>query len=81
MVVTSPPVVFSQGNSQTVPVKVEAIPAAYHDHSFAVRDAPGKPIDTSILKEAKDKRRVPYSDSPNHIEDMAAQTGYVVTPP
>ena len=64
MVVTSPPVVFSQGNSQAVRVKVEAIPAAHHDHSFVLRDAPGKPMDTSTLKETKDKRRMLYADSP-----------------
>ena len=74
VVVTLPSVVFAQGNSQNAPGKAEVIPAAYHDHSFVLRDAPGKPMDTSIIKEAKDKRRVPYADSPNHIEDMVAQT-------
>ena len=69
-------IAHAQGNSANAPGqnKVEVIPAANHDHTFVLRDAPGKPIDTSVIKEAKDKRRVPYDDAPDFIDDFAAQT-------
>jgi hypothetical protein len=62
------------GNSANAPGHAEVIPASQHDHNFVLRDAPGKPIDLSVFKEAKDKRRVPYEDPPNHTEDLAAQS-------
>ena len=49
VVVTLPSVVFAQGNSQNAPGKAEVIPAAYHDHSFVLRDAPGKPDRKSVV--------------------------------
>ena len=66
----------AQGNSQNAPGqnKSEVIPASNHDHNFVLRGTPGKPIDTSVIKEAKDKRRVPYDDAPDFIDDFAAQT-------
>ena len=67
---------FAQGNSGNAPGqnKVEVIASTNNDRGFVLRDTPGKPIDTSVIKEAKDKRRVPYEDSPSHIDDAAAQT-------
>jgi hypothetical protein len=69
----------AQGNSANAPGhnKSEVIPAANHDHDFVLRNAPGKPIDTSVIKEAKDKRRVPYDDAPDFIDDFAAQTARI----
>lgn len=66
----------AQGNSQNAPGqnKSEVIPTANHDHNFVLRGTPGKPIDTSVIKEAKDKRRVPYDDAPDFVDDFAAQT-------
>ena len=69
-----PAAVIAQGNSQNAPGRAEVIAAAYSDRGFVLRDTPGKPIDLSVWKEAKDKRRVPYDDSPDHIDDFAAQT-------
>ncbi len=72
-------IVHAQGNSGNAPGqnKAEVIPAANHDHTFVLRDAPGKPIDTSVIKEAKDKRRVPYEDPVDFSDDKAAQNGHV----
>ena len=70
-----PVVAFAQGNSQNAPGRAEVISSAHHDTDFVLRNVPGKAIDTSIIKEAKDKRRVPYDDSPDHIEDAVTQAG------
>jgi hypothetical protein len=66
----------AQGNSANAPGqnKSEVIPVANHDHNFVLRGTPGKAIDTSVIKEAKDKRRVPYEDAPDFVDDFAAQT-------
>ena len=74
-----PLAVMAQGNSDNAHAKVEIIQASQHDHNFILRDAPGKPMDTSVIKEAKDKRRVPYEDSPDFVDDAAAQTGHKVS--
>ena len=74
-----PVVAFAQGNSQNAPGRSEVIKSSHHDTGFVLRDAKGKSIDTSVVKEAKDKRRVPYEDSPDHIDDAAAQTGPIDT--
>ena len=71
-------IAHAQGNSQNAPGHAEVIPAANHDHNFVLRDAPGKPLDTSVIKEAKDKRRVPYDDSPDFVDDNAAQNNHIV---
>lgn len=69
----------AQGNSGDAPGQnknVEVMSASYKDSGFVLRDAPGRPIDLSVWKEAKDKRRVPYADPPNHEDDLAAQTSH-----
>jgi hypothetical protein len=70
-----PLVSMAQGNSDNAPGqnKVEIIEAAHHDHAFVLGTTAGKPVDLSYRKEAKDKRRVPYMDSPNFDFDAAAQ--------
>lgn len=74
-----PLVSMAQGNSDNAPGqnKVEIIEAAHHDHSFVLGTTAGKPVDLSYRKEAKDKKRVPYIDSPDFTSDAAAQ----LTPP
>ena len=74
-----PLVSMAQGNSDNAPGqnKVEVIEAAHHDHSFVLGETAGKPVDLSYRKEAKEKKRVPYMDSPNFTSDAAAQ----LTPP
>lgn len=74
-----PAVASAQGNSQNAHAMVEIIQAAHHDKGFVLRDAPGKPIDTSVIKEAKDKRRVPYEDPVDFVSDNAAQNGHQVS--
>lgn len=78
MVASLPIVSSAQGNSDNAPGqnKVEVIQAARHDHSFVLRDVAGKPGDSSLVREAKEKRRVPYVDSPNFDYDKAAQLGH-----
>ena len=72
-------IAHAQGNSANAPGqnKAEVIPAANHDHTFVLRNAPGKPIDTSVIKEAKDKRRVPYEDPLDFDDDKAPQNGHI----
>ena len=72
-------IAHAQGNSSNAPGqnKAEVIPAANHDHTFVLRNAPGKPIDTSVIKEAKDKRRVPYEDPLDFAGDKAPQNGHI----
>ena len=74
-----PLAVMAQGNSDNAHAKVEIIQASQHDHNFVLRDAPGKPMDTSTIKEAKDKRRVPYDDSPDFVDDYAVQNSHKVS--
>lgn len=70
-----PLLAMAQGNSATAAghEKAEVIYASHHDHNFVLRDTVGKPVDASYRKEAKEKRRVPYVDSPNFDTDKAAQ--------
>ena len=67
--------VMAQGSSEGAPGldKVEVIQAAHHDHNFVLRDTKGAPFDPAYRKEAKEKRRVPYVDSPGFDFDHAAQ--------
>ena len=44
-----PLAVMAQGNSVNAHAKVEIIQASQHDHNFILRDAPGKPMDTSTI--------------------------------
>lgn len=71
----TPALVFAQGKSDgdPGPGKVEIIQSVHHDHNFVLRDTVGKPVDPTYRKEAKEKRRVPYIDSPNFEFDSAAQ--------
>lgn len=70
-----PVIALAQGNSGTAPGldKAEVIQASHHDHSFVLRDTASKPVDPSYRKEAKEKRRVPYIDSPGFDFDKSAQ--------
>lgn len=68
-----PLAVMAQGSSAPGQNKVELIQASHHDHDFVLRDTVGKPVDPSYRKEAKEKKRVPYVDSPNFEFDKAAQ--------
>jgi len=82
MIAALPVGVSAQGNSQYAHAAhgpVEIISSSYHDTKFVLRNTPGKAMDTSVIKEAKDKRRVPYEDSLSHVEDFAAQTGAINT--
>lgn len=70
--------VAAQGNSGDAPGqnKVEVITSSHHDHNFVLKNTKGKAVDLSYVKEAHEKRRVPYVDSPNFDFDRAAQTGH-----
>ncbi|MES2048703.1 MAG: hypothetical protein V4447_09905 [Pseudomonadota bacterium] len=81
LVSSLPVVVMAQGNSGNAPGqnKVEVIQSVQHDHNFVLREAKGKVFDQTILKEAKEKRRVPYVDSPNFDHDAAAQLNHAIS--
>ncbi|MCX7219223.1 MAG: hypothetical protein NTY70_09885 [Burkholderiales bacterium] len=74
-----PGLAAAQENAQMAasPHKVEIIESSHHDHSFVLRDTVGKAVDPHYRKEAKEKRRVPYVDSPNFETDAAAQLSHV----
>lgn len=78
LAVSLPLVAAAQGNSGDAPGqnKVEVIASSHHDHDFVLKNTKGKPVDLSYVKEAHEKRRVPYVDSPNFDFDKAAQTGH-----
>lgn len=57
--------------------KPEVITTAHQDVLPSLGALKGKPLDLSIVKPAKDKRRVPYVDSPNFDYDKAAQESHV----
>jgi hypothetical protein len=79
-ILSMPIAAFAQGNPENprnASGPVEVITSTFHDTKFVLRNAPGKPMDTSVIKEAKDKRRVPYEDSLTHVEDAVAQTGFL----
>jgi hypothetical protein len=80
-VCSMPLLAMAQGNSAMAAghEKAEVIFATHHDHTFVLRDTAGKPVDTSFRKEAKEKRRVPYVDSPNFDTDKAAQLDHSST--
>ncbi|MGV0958509.1 MAG: hypothetical protein ACOYB1_01640 [Limnohabitans sp.] len=76
LLASMPPVLaLAQGESNNAPGsgKVEIIQSAHHDHDFVLRNTVGKPVDPTFRKEAKEKRRVPYIDSPGFEFDSAAQ--------
>lgn len=78
----APLIAVAQGNSGNAPgqiIRAEVVPPAAHDHGFVLRDAPPKP-GPAVSKEAKDKRRVPYEDPPEAIEDAAAQNAPITNP-
>ncbi len=57
--------------------KAEILTTAHQDHLPSLKALAPKPIDTSYVSPAHDKRRVPYEDSPNFVDDFAAQTRHV----
>lgn len=59
--------------------KPEVIAAAHQDVLPSLGALKGKPLDLSIIKPAKDKRRVPYVDSPNFDYDKAAQERHITS--
>ncbi len=76
-----PIVAMAQGNSANAPGqnKAEVIHSAHHDHDFVLGTTAGKAVDTSFRREAKEKKRVPYVDSPNFDYDRAAQLGHTTS--
>ena len=72
---------MAQGNSANAPGqnKVEVINSVHHDHDFVLANTVGKAIDPTFRKEAKEKKRVPYVDSPDFDHDTAAQLGHTNT--
>ena len=69
------------GNAANAPghQKAEVLTTSHQDHLPSLRALAPKPIDTSVQAPAHDKRRVPYEDSPNFVDDFAAQTGHLRT--
>lgn len=61
------------------PLRAESINPAFHDHLPSLRDVKPKPLDLSWQKPAKEKKRVPYVDSPGFDNDQAAQTSHQTT--
>jgi hypothetical protein len=57
------------GHSQ----KPEILTTAHQDVLPSLGALHGKPVDPGFQKPAKDKRRVPYVDSPDFVDDAAAQ--------
>lgn len=53
--------------------KPEILTTAHQDVLPSLGKLTGKPVDPGYQKEAKDKRRVPYVDSPGFTDDKAAQ--------
>ena len=54
-------------------LRAESVSPAFHDHLPSLRDVKPKTLDLTWRKPAKDKRRVPYVDSPGFVTDQAAQ--------
>ncbi len=69
----------AQADTGTAPgqLKVEVINTAHQDVLPNLGALKGKPVDLSYQKPAKDKRRVPYEDSPGFEHDKAAQENHI----
>jgi hypothetical protein len=66
-------------NTDTAPgqQKAEILVQSHQDVLPSLRAIAPKAIDTSFQAPAHDRRRVPYQDSPNFVDDFAAQTGHI----
>jgi hypothetical protein len=69
------------GNAGAAPgqLKAEITNPAHQDVLPSLGALKGKPIDPTYKKPAKEKRRVPYQDSPNFAGDRALQASHLKT--
>ncbi|MDI1244527.1 MAG: hypothetical protein PSV24_03900 [Rhodoferax sp.] len=70
-----PVFVLAQGNAANAPgqQKADVVATAHQDVLPSLRDLVAKPVDLTWQKPANPKKRVPYVDSPNFVDDFAAQ--------